>query len=207
MITSRHGFTIIELLIVIVVIGTLATIGFVSWSGAVATSRDRAREQDTRQWASTFDLYKGRYVVYPAMPSAAGNANGIKYCLGSFSDYNNHCGQYTIATHPTKSFDASVSSGMLTNVAKVGKVPVNAGKPVDSAFVGPYVYVEKNNDGSGGFNVDSYFINFFEHSCSSYPGFRDAAADNIYPSVSAMTAGHSSINMCYIKKSFNYNPN
>lgn len=58
------GFTIVELLIVIVVIAILATIGIVAYSGIQSRSRDSIRKQDLAQLAKVTQMYavdKGDY--------------------------------------------------------------------------------------------------------------------------------------------------
>lgn len=60
----RHGFTIVELLIVIVVIGILAAITVAAYNGVQAQARDNVRKQDLAQLAKATKLYavdKGDY--------------------------------------------------------------------------------------------------------------------------------------------------
>lgn len=60
MITLNHrkpGFTIVELLIVIVVIAILATISIVAYNGIQARSRDSIRKQDLANLAKATQLY------------------------------------------------------------------------------------------------------------------------------------------------------
>jgi prepilin-type N-terminal cleavage/methylation domain-containing protein len=54
---SRHGFTIVELLIVIVVIAILAAISVVAYSGIQARARDTIRKQDLAALAKATQLY------------------------------------------------------------------------------------------------------------------------------------------------------
>lgn len=64
MTTKRVGFTIVELLIVIVVIAILATISVVAYNGVQARSRDSIRKQDLATLAKVTKLYaidKGDY--------------------------------------------------------------------------------------------------------------------------------------------------
>lgn len=56
---TRSGFTIVELLVVIVVIGILATISFVAYSGVQARARDTIRRND-------LVLIKSALMVYNA---------------------------------------------------------------------------------------------------------------------------------------------
>lgn len=54
---KRSGFTIVELLIVIVVIGILAAITIVAYNGVQARARDNVRKSDLAQLAKATKLY------------------------------------------------------------------------------------------------------------------------------------------------------
>jgi len=61
---KQPGFTVVELLIVIVVIGILAAITIVAYNGIQAQARDNVRKQDLAQLAKATKLYavdKGDY--------------------------------------------------------------------------------------------------------------------------------------------------
>ena len=62
--TSR-GFTIIELLVVIVVVGVLAAITLVSFNGIQAKARDSQRLQDVKSIVKALELYKTQNGRYP----------------------------------------------------------------------------------------------------------------------------------------------
>lgn len=212
--SSGRGFTLVELTIAIVVIGILAAIVAINWSSATSNAQDKAREHDIRQWAATFELYKSRFIVYPALPTSDGTSGAVKYCLGSFAEspYNGKCARY--ADTGSKSIDASASSSLLTEVAKVGNVPKNGGPALQDTFVGPYAYIEQSTDsGTGAITVDAYFIGFFTKPCSTINGFNDATADindpskKLYPAVNAIMAGYTgSAYICYLPSSLTYTP-
>ncbi len=61
----RRGFTIVELLIVIVIIGILATITIVSFNGIQAKARDSQRLQDAKTIVQALEIYKTQNGVYP----------------------------------------------------------------------------------------------------------------------------------------------
>ena len=64
---KESGFTIVELLIVVVVIGILAAIVTVAYTGISASSRDSARKADISTLSKAIELYyvdNGRYPMW-----------------------------------------------------------------------------------------------------------------------------------------------
>ncbi len=60
------GFTMIELLIVVTIIGVLAAIGLVSYRGISATARDSKRQADLNTIRQALVLYRSEQGVYPS---------------------------------------------------------------------------------------------------------------------------------------------
>ena len=96
--TSRpsRGFTIVELLIVIVVIAILAAITIVAYNGVQASANDSAVRSDVANFAKKIELFNvnnGRYPrstseldslgVSVASGSYANHANALMYCIDS----------------------------------------------------------------------------------------------------------------------------
>lgn len=63
---STSGFTIVELLIVIVVIGVLAAISVVAFNGVQARARDNVRYNDAKAILKALELYKANVGTYPS---------------------------------------------------------------------------------------------------------------------------------------------
>lgn len=64
--SKQAGFTIVELLIVIVIIGILAAITIVSFNGVQGKANDVAVQSDLKNIAKQFEMYKLDNGVYPA---------------------------------------------------------------------------------------------------------------------------------------------
>ncbi len=70
--TKQAGFTIVELLIVIIVIGILATIAFVSYGNVTRKARDSERVADAKAIASKAEEYYATNGSYPDATTLAG---------------------------------------------------------------------------------------------------------------------------------------
>lgn len=74
------GFTIVELLIVIVVIAILATISVVAYNGVQARARDAQRQQDVKTIVKALEMY---YIDNGKYPPGACTANCAKNAFWS----------------------------------------------------------------------------------------------------------------------------
>ncbi len=77
----RRGFTIVELLIVIVVIGILAAITVVAYNGVQQKARDTERVSDVKQLQKSLELFYAERDYYPSVNdvrSATFRANQLK---------------------------------------------------------------------------------------------------------------------------------
>lgn len=72
-----NGFTIVELLVVIVVIGILAAITIVSYSGVTAKARETKIVNIVKSYQTALQMYYTESGAYPTE----------RFCLGSSSDY------------------------------------------------------------------------------------------------------------------------
>lgn len=74
---KQKGFTIIELMIVILVIGILATIGFVAYGNVTKSSRDSDRQSDASSIAKKAEEYHAENGEYPHDVAAITAMSGI----------------------------------------------------------------------------------------------------------------------------------
>ena len=77
MVTNQRGFTIVELLIVIVVIAILAAISIVAYNGIQSRAKNTKTINATSAWIKGLKLYEAEKGAYPAFNS----------CLGSTTTY------------------------------------------------------------------------------------------------------------------------
>ncbi len=85
----QKGFTIVELLIVVVVIGILAAIVTVAYTGISARANDAAVEADLANVAKKLELYKATNSAYPSNSTQL-DAADLKVSQGStMKDRNN----------------------------------------------------------------------------------------------------------------------
>ncbi len=62
---NQSGFTLLEILTVLSIIGTIITIGTVSYSQVLVTSRDSARKSDIQGISSALEQFKSNNISYP----------------------------------------------------------------------------------------------------------------------------------------------
>lgn len=84
----QSGFTIVELLIVIVVIAILATISVVAYNGVQARARDSKRASDVIAILKALESHRALYGNYPmATPENPGNFERSNEPEGAFMEY------------------------------------------------------------------------------------------------------------------------
>lgn len=84
---KQRGFTIVELLIVIVVIGILAAITIVAYNGIQGRARDSQRLQDIKTIVKALEIYKTNNGAYPN-PVSTANASGWEVSTNGSSATN-----------------------------------------------------------------------------------------------------------------------
>ncbi|HRC28068.1 MAG TPA: type II secretion system protein GspG [Candidatus Saccharimonas sp.] len=86
---TKSGFTVIELIVVIIVVATLATIVIVSYNGAQSRARDTRRQTDIANIVKALELYYNDNGTYPTTSgSTAINANWFSSNDSSWTTFN-----------------------------------------------------------------------------------------------------------------------
>lgn len=70
---SGAGFTLIEILVVIAILGVLVSIGSFAWGAAAAKSRDNTRKTDLARIKNVLEQYNTDNRGYPVYDSSTGN--------------------------------------------------------------------------------------------------------------------------------------
>lgn len=170
---SLSGFTIVELLIVIVVISILATIAVMAYSGIQSKARNTARVSEAAQAAKLLSAYKAVNGNFPVISSGAAAA-----CVGSgFPDFNNDglpdCWDvriYNVTYHPDNGFNTALQTigSMNTGNRTVVEYPFDG-----NGFVGP-VYVT-----AGGMNsIGPAYVRYFQEGTACPVGNRNVWTGN-----------------------------
>jgi prepilin-type N-terminal cleavage/methylation domain-containing protein len=132
--TKHQGFTIVELLIVIVIIGILAGISVVAYGGVQSRAHNSSRVSEAFAWKEIFQTYKAVNGAYPSMPVGG-------YCLGSgfpgakCRDYNSVATFYTEASSAT----------LMTALRQLNSLPGGQRVGVNGT-IGPYAYYYGGED-------------------------------------------------------------
>lgn len=124
-VNKKHGFTIVELLVIIIVIGILASILYLSYSGIQLRAIAASLQSDLRNAHTILEMDKlnnpdGRY---PATLDDANSGRGIESSPGNVFDYTYDSGSNTynlINTNNDLAYEISSSNGTPTLVASGG---------------------------------------------------------------------------------------
>jgi general secretion pathway protein G len=82
MMRNRKGFTLIELMVVVVIIGVLATIGVQTFSGTTEKAKKAKAQADIRTIMSALELYKVDIGEYPESGTGKPGLNALTTSTG-----------------------------------------------------------------------------------------------------------------------------
>ena len=116
---TRRGFTIVELLIVIVIIAILATIVIVAYNGLQTRAAAATLKSDLKSSATQLGLDNVNDGTYPATVAAANNGAGLKASSGTNYQYTqtstSYCLSATSAKAGSTAFNISSTSGTVAD--------------------------------------------------------------------------------------------
>ena len=148
----RRGFTIVELLIVIVVLAILATISFLSYRGLAERAKNSNIEAAADAYVKVMQLYKSEHGGYPAAHHLVNNTAHVQgwwgVCLGILSDYpesnmfsEGQCGNGGNGLNMSHQGDIMYSEALSEVLQEhVAKVPSTRHAKVDPIFRG-FLYI------------------------------------------------------------------
>lgn len=131
-----RGFTIVELLIVVVVIGILAAIVTVAYTGITTQAKTASTISELKAWHKLYELYKAQFGDYPDPVVGGDGPSNQDWCLGTGFP-NSSC----LSTNTASIYSVAESTGatIMTELAKVGTPPSNSSKWTVNSTTGPYV--------------------------------------------------------------------
>lgn len=78
------GFTLVEVLVVLAIVGMLLAVIYVNFGEARANARDKQRTAEIEQIALALEVYKQAYGAYPTNTGVVGEGNDIDDALDPF---------------------------------------------------------------------------------------------------------------------------
>jgi len=73
---KKNGFTLVELIVVIAIIGVLVSLGYTNYQTSLARARDGKRKGDLEQIRSALEMYRTDNQAYPAGTLISGQTIG-----------------------------------------------------------------------------------------------------------------------------------
>jgi prepilin-type N-terminal cleavage/methylation domain-containing protein len=127
MVKNMRGFTVTEMIVVIMIIGIIATFIYVSYGNSQTRALNVSRFNELRAWQKSFEQYKAaNNGNYPDVPSRG-------YCLGT-SFPSQRCRDYGLAIN----FYTEADSIPLMDALKTYDPPLSGPRIPVNGTVGPY---------------------------------------------------------------------
>lgn len=184
----RDGFTIVELLIVIVVIAILATITVVSYNGITASARVSSALSSVSSYEKALKLYLAEYGNYPEFWGAV--------CLGEGyadrdDDGTGDCGASDYPATENASFNTELRK-VISSLPPISTHPVRSPFASDVTWVGAYImrWDDVIYEGATAPYVLSYVLEGGNTSCRN-EATMETVPDQSWPITRKSTTGYS----------------
>lgn len=167
---NQKGFTIVELLIVVVVIAILAAITIVAYNGITSRARQSVMQNDLQQTSKLIENYKTTNGSYPSTLGLLNNGQGVTASSGSQYAYTTSGNDYQLSIGSTQSTDRyriSYTSGKIESGVWSGHEGMLAGFPTRAGFAdltGVYGPGDTNRANIGAIPTGSWMIAVFSYS-------------------------------------------
>ncbi len=134
---NQKGFTIVELLIVVVVIAILAAITIVAYNGITSRARQSVMQNDLQQTSKLIENYKTTNGSYPSTLGLLNNGQGVTASSGSQYAYTTSGNDYQLSigsSQSTLTFKISNTTGKIESGVWSGHAGMLAGYPTRGGF-------------------------------------------------------------------------
>ena len=197
---NQKGFTIVELLIVIVIIAILAAITVVAYNGITSRTRQSILQGDLQQTAKLIENYKTTSGSYPGSLSQLNNGQGVTASNGAQYAYTTSGNDYQLtisSSQSTDKFNISNTTGKIQAGAWPGHDGLLAGYPTRDGFTditGVYGVGDTNRASIGSIPDGSWMIVVL-----SYTANGDVAAPAGWTSLTTRKVTNSMVTMMFAK--------
>ena len=148
MLMNKRAFTIVELLVVIVVIGILAAITIVSYTGLSSKANVASLQSDLSSAKKQLALYQVEHSTFPTSLTADGNkycpTGGTEYCFKT-STGNTFTYSSPVSPYQTYIMDAINTASTTKYRVTNDSAPVSA-MPTDTITIGTQTWMKYNSD-------------------------------------------------------------
>lgn len=152
-----RGFTIVELLVVLVIIAILATITFVSYTGIIQKAAAATLQSDLKNASTELALYNATNSSYPADVTAAQAANVLPSSNNTTYQYTLTDGNYCLSATSTKAGSYAYHFSSLVGTIEAGVCEGHAAP--GAATIEVLIVAGGGGGASGGGGGGGYYYN------------------------------------------------